>query len=93
MGKRDVQSSREDHVVFLRASRRIGDVDVAELILPSQPFVDLRDRSEIERGAVLPGLLKIRDRNPRLCVSTVLLPSFVFSSSPRVSATNRFVTP
>ena len=62
VGKRDVQAGGEDQIVVLGASGRIRDVDVSELILPSEPLVELRDRANSEREAVLARLLQVREK-------------------------------
>src|ERR1035441_333887 len=55
----DVQACRENYVVLLRAGRRVGDVDVAKLILPAQPLADLGYGAHVERPAVLARLLQV----------------------------------
>jgi len=62
MIERDVQPGGEDHVVVLGTGGRIRDVDVSELILPSEPLVELRDRVNSERESVLARLLQVREK-------------------------------
>ena len=59
VGKRNIQTGGEDHVVLFCAGRRIGHVDVAELILPAEPLADLSNCAEIEGPAILAGVLQI----------------------------------
>ena len=41
------------------AAGGIGHVDIAERILPSQPFAQLGDAAEIEGRAILPGIAEV----------------------------------
>ena len=59
MRKGDVQAGGEDEIVVFSAYGRIRDVDVAKLILPSQPLVQLRHRPEVKGKAVLASLLQV----------------------------------
>ena len=43
----------------LAARGRIGDVDISERVLPSQPFADLGHRAEIEGRAVFAGVIEV----------------------------------
>ena len=53
MGERHIQPGGEYDVILFLARRRIGDINVAERILPAQPFTDPGHGSEIKRSAIL----------------------------------------
>src|SRR6202035_5389126 len=56
----EIQAGGEDYVVFLGAGWRVGDVDIAELVLPAQPLADLRDCAGIESPPVVACVLQVR---------------------------------
>src|SRR5579859_4374905 len=57
--EREVQACREDYVVLLGSCRRVRDVDVAELVLPTKPLANLRDGAHVEGPPVITSLLQI----------------------------------
>ena len=57
--KRHIQPSRENQIIFLFPRGRIAHVDIAELVLPSQPLADLGHGAEIKRAAILAGLTQV----------------------------------
>ena len=56
VGEREVQSGRQDDIILLCALGRVRDIDIAERVLPAQPFADLRHPAKIEGAAVVAGL-------------------------------------
>lgn len=60
MRKRKVSPGSEQDVVLLASRRGIGDVDIAERVLPSQPLVDLGHRPKIESGPLFATLAQFR---------------------------------
>src|SRR5579883_2582941 len=56
-----VQSRRKHDVVLLLPDGRVRHIHVAEGILPAQPLVELRDRGQVEGGAVFARVLEIRE--------------------------------
>ena len=60
MGERHIQSRSEYDVILLLSCRGIGDINVAERVLPAQPLADLGHGSEIEGSAILAGIAQIR---------------------------------
>jgi len=48
-----VQAGCEHEFVLLFSYGRVGDVGVAKIILPSEPFADLCDRAKTEVGPVV----------------------------------------
>ena len=53
MRKSHIQTGREHELVLLFSCGRVGDVGVAKIVLPSEPFADLRDRAQTEVGPVV----------------------------------------
>src|SRR4029077_17610126 len=64
--ERDVQPGGEDHVILLLARRRIGHIDVAKLILPSQSLADLGYGAKGKGPAILPRVREIGEKVQRL---------------------------
>src|SRR5919109_2756990 len=55
-----VEASSQNDVVLLLSRWRIGDVNVAEGILPAKPFAEFGYGAEIERGAVFARITDVR---------------------------------
>ena len=63
MGEREIQPGGQDYVILLERRggyRRIGHVDIAERILPSQPLAQLGDAAEVEGHTILPAIAEVR---------------------------------
>src|ERR1700756_5737644 len=62
--ERYIQPGGQDDVILLQRrrarglNRRIGYVDIAERILPSQPLADLGHTAKIEGRSILPNILR-----------------------------------
>src|SRR5579872_4830697 len=62
MSKGDVQPGGQNNVILLQrrcGRRRIGYVDIAEGILPSQPFAQFGYAAEVKRYAILTGIAEV----------------------------------
>lgn len=59
MGEREIQPRGESDVILLLSKRWIGDVNIAERILPSEPLADFSNGTEIEGCTVFPTLAEI----------------------------------
>ena len=57
MHKRKIQARREQNVVLLGARRRIGYINVAKRILPSQPLADLGHGAKVECPSILASVI------------------------------------
>src|SRR5271165_17770 len=53
VGEREVQPGGKDYVIILGADGRVRYIKVVKLILPAQPFADLRHRTQVELSAIL----------------------------------------
>src|SRR5580693_6908638 len=64
VSERHIQPGGQDDVILLKRGRArglnrgIGHIDIAERILPSQPFADLGYAAKIEGGSILPKILR-----------------------------------
>src|SRR5580658_10076223 len=56
VSEREVDSSRQDQIVFLCGRRRVGNINIVELVLPAQPLADFRHRTEVELSTILAGI-------------------------------------
>ena len=59
VGKRHVQARGQDDIVLFLPGGRIGDINVSEGILPSEPFVDLGHGPKIKHSAILAGVAQV----------------------------------
>src|SRR5438270_7311227 len=55
----NIQARGQQHVILLRPDRRIGNVDIAKLVLPAEPLADLGDGAEGEGETVVARVLDI----------------------------------
>ena len=66
MGEGKVQPGSQNDIIFLqrgRGGRRIGAIDIAEGILPSQPFARiLVTLPRVEGYAILAGIAEVREK-------------------------------
>src|SRR5579863_5135624 len=62
MSKGDVQPGGQDNIILLQrrcGRRRIGYVDIAKSILPSQPFAQFSYAAEVKGHAILAGIAEV----------------------------------
>ena len=55
----NVQTGRNLQVVLFCREWRIADIDIAERILPAEPFVEFGDGTQVEGAAVLAGIAEV----------------------------------
>jgi hypothetical protein len=64
VSERHIQPGGQDNVILLERrrarglDRRIGHIDIAECILPSQSLADLGHAAKIDGGSILPNILR-----------------------------------
>jgi len=57
------QAGREHEFVSFFSNGRVGDVGVAKIVLPSEPFIDLGDRAQAEvRPVVAPNAREVWEK-------------------------------
>ena len=62
MRKRKIQARGEQNVVLLGTRRRIGYINVAKRILPSQPLADLGHGAKVECPSILASVIQVREK-------------------------------
>lgn len=76
MRKSQLQTGREHELVLFLSRGRIGDIGVAKIVLPPQPFYDLSSGAKIEVDPVVPAV----DQIGEICGGLVQGGVFPYSS-------------
>src|ERR1700674_1994614 len=58
--QRNIQPRSKYNVILLLARGRISHINVAELILPTQPLADFCHGAQVKCSAILPGVAQVR---------------------------------
>ena len=88
----DIQSGGKNQVVVLGPGWRVRHVDVAELVLPTQPLADLGDAAKTYGHAVFARVLQI-GKEIQVLRDDRALAHLVTELIPQVNATNLLVCP